>query len=1025
MKMKTIILSIIVIALLASFVIAVSNSDLGGRAVLGSDAGGVTSNTTTIIINEVELNPEGDDQGFEWVELYSEEEFDLEGYYLENNDGDIYKLSGVFSDYFVVQFESQWLDNSDEKVYLKNDNEIIDETPVFTDEENNVLSWGWCDSVNDWRFTPSTQGQGNECPGGGGGGGGGGGPNLIEIDSCQVLDIEGGNYELQNDILTSGDCFTIEADNITLDLNGHIIAGDDAETAILIEGFSYSTIKNGEIYDFDEGIYIRGGSNHIIRDILIGNTYYGIYFKFTSNNEIVDTIILDSNKYDFYIRAQADLQCEHILTNVIGTGNKPILFYNSAVNEGFIEASELILCNADNSMISNIAIDNQNNFNNGILVLLTERATLYGITVNNSYRGIWFINSNDNILYWLDIINNQKEGIRVWSSNGLHIIKSTIANNGREGIDLNEATNNIFMENHIENNAHGGIAFEDESFGNLIYNNLFNNVYNIVDISGEDTNVWNVSQQEGPNIIGGPYIGGNYWAKPDGTGYSQTCEDSNSDGFCDEAYFLEENNIDYLPLTTLITKSADLAVLDIIFNPENPEEGGSLQIDAIITNLGDVATAFWIELAIINPNGIPSGQTIPADPTDLLEPNETIKINFWGFGPLIQGTYTATVTVHAEEPDSNESNNQLTETVYVSGDNSSVGIDDDPMLGDPNASVTLIEFGDFQDPFTERFWRLSLPLIKQNFIDTKKINYVFRDFPLDIIHPYAQKAAEASECADEQRMYWSYHDYLLGNQSDWTSSSNINEAIEKFKEYAQILGLNSKEFDFCLDSGQMESEVQNDFNDGQDAGVAGTPTFFVQNICGDETTILGAQPYSVFEEALNQSLKSCTEYTDVAVTNITISPEAPKVGDIINITITIQNLGDVVTNVALGYSIFYEGGGQIWQPCDFCIELEPGETYLESVNFFIEDPGEYTINADVLSEIPDNNPNNNELSLTFIVEENLCPADFNGDGSVGASDLLTLLAAWGTNEGHPADLDGNGVVDGDDLNLLLDSWGEC
>jgi hypothetical protein len=88
---------------------------------------------------------------------------------------------------------------------------------------------------------------------------------------------------------------------------------------------------------------------------------------------------------------------------------------------------------------------------------------------------------------------------------------------------------------------------------NLIYNNFFNSTeffrYAGV-VAGEQPslNYWNISKTYGTNIIGGPYIGGNYWGKPDGTGYSDTCEDSNKDGFCDNPYVIATNNIDYLPL---------------------------------------------------------------------------------------------------------------------------------------------------------------------------------------------------------------------------------------------------------------------------------------------------------------------------------------------------------------------------------------------------------------------------------------------------------------------------------------------
>lgn len=148
--------------------------------------------------------------------------------------------------------------------------------------------------------------------------------------------------------------------------------------------------------------------------------------------------------------------------------------------------------------------------------------------------------------------------------------------------------------------------------------------------------------------------------------------------------------------------------------------------------------------------------------------------------------------------------------------------------------------------------------------------------------------------------------------------------------------------------------------------------------CGDfDKDGICDEPYVLEENNIDYLPLTLIPFTDVAVTDITISPEEPELGDTINSTITIQNLGDIETNAALSYSISWRrpdggrGGGRIWLPCDFCIELEPREIYSESFNFFIENPGEYEIYARVRSEVHDINPGNNELAITFVVEEPL------------------------------------------------------
>lgn len=244
---------------------------------------------------------------------------------------------------------------------------------------------------------------------------------------------------------------------------------------------------------------------------------------------------------------------------------------------------------------------------------------------------------------------------------------------------------------------------------------------------------------------------------------------------------------------------------------------------------------------------------------------------------------------------------------------SHVDPDDDPFLGNNDSIVTLIEFGGFQEYFSRRFWNDTLPLIKTNFINTGMVKYVFRDFPLSAIHLYAQKSAEASECADEQGKYWLYHDYLFGNSTDWVSSPNLSVAIQKFKQYAIILGLNSTQFDTCLDTGQMYSEIQNYLNEGIVAGVSGSPYFFVQNICGTEQMIVGAQPYLAFAIALNNSFYSCAQVLTSCNQPITQSGKIYALVNNVNSSGTCFNIqaNNVVLD-CLGKTITYAMGSQGW-----------------------------------------------------------------------------------------------------------------
>ncbi len=180
-----------------------------------------------------------------------------------------------------------------------------------------------------------------------------------------------------------------------------------------------------------------------------------------------------------------------------------------------------------------------------------------------------------------------------------------------------------------------------------------------------------------------------------------------------------------------------------------------------------------------------------------------------------------------------------------------VSLDDDPVLGQANAPLTVIEFSDYQCPFCQRAFNDAVAGIKKDYVDTGKVKFVLRDFPLSF-HQNAQKAAEAAECAGDQEKYWQMHDKLFEKgQSDGTGLN-----VADLKNYAKELGLNSATFDNCLDSDKYKAEVEKDFNDGQTAGVSGTPTFYIGNSAKGYTQIVGAQPYAVIKQVIEQELAS-------------------------------------------------------------------------------------------------------------------------------------------------------------------------
>ncbi len=185
-----------------------------------------------------------------------------------------------------------------------------------------------------------------------------------------------------------------------------------------------------------------------------------------------------------------------------------------------------------------------------------------------------------------------------------------------------------------------------------------------------------------------------------------------------------------------------------------------------------------------------------------------------------------------------------------------VSEDDDAVLGNKDAPVTIIEFSDYQCPFCRKFWTETLPELKENYIDTGKVKLVYRDFPIDSLHPSAAPAAIAAECVREKEgdeAYFKYHDKIFEEQNILDSGSKegpvtktVTFTNNDLKAWAKEIGY---DISSCLDSNKFKNEVQEDFQDGANSGVQGTPGFFING-----RLLSGAQPYSVFEQAIEAEL---------------------------------------------------------------------------------------------------------------------------------------------------------------------------
>jgi protein-disulfide isomerase len=169
-----------------------------------------------------------------------------------------------------------------------------------------------------------------------------------------------------------------------------------------------------------------------------------------------------------------------------------------------------------------------------------------------------------------------------------------------------------------------------------------------------------------------------------------------------------------------------------------------------------------------------------------------------------------------------------------------------PFLGNADAPITILEWGDYQCTFCYKFHQNTLEIINEDFIKTGKVKIVFKDFPLN--GPDSKLAAEASYCAQDQQKYWQYHDELYKNWGGERTGWITREALT---EFAQTVNLDTEKFNKCLDDNKYEKKVNSLYEFGNDIGIDATPSFLVFN---DEKMIKirGNQPLEVFLKTFDE-----------------------------------------------------------------------------------------------------------------------------------------------------------------------------
>ena len=145
--------------------------------------------------------------------------------------------------------------------------------------------------------------------------------------------------------------------------------------------------------------------------------------------------------------------------------------------------------------------------------------------------------------------------------------------------------------------------------------------------------------------------------------------------------------------------------------------------------------------------------------------------------------------------------------------------------GSKDAPVEIIEFADYQCPFCQTFATLQMPTIEDRLINSGRLRWRYRDFPLQQ-HQFARLAAHSAACADEQGKYWAQHEQIYQGQSEWAAA---RDAGPFFRNYARTVGLDLGRYDSCMKSGKYAGRIQASYNEGVQLGVSSTPTLLIGN----------------------------------------------------------------------------------------------------------------------------------------------------------------------------------------------------
>lgn len=429
------------------------------------------------------------------------------------------------------------------------------------------------------------------------------GIHLYDVEDCRIENNE--LFVPQGALQNSSGNYSIDRNNsslnpgfgIRLDLSSNNILDNNtvsySNACILLRNSSENILFSNRVSNSSYGVWVDSSIENVLDNNTALDNKIGIYLKASSRNSVISSKALNSsgscinlwnsskNTLDNNTASNSSNVCI-ILHNSSGNGlsNNTIsyssygVWLDSSSNNNNLNGNRALYNNVgiylkasngdtlDNNTASNSSkcgiclrnsIENElinNTASYSDVSILLHNASMNMVstsTASNSNYGIWLDSLSSNNTLIENEVPNNKIGIYLKAS-GSNVLTGNSANlNTLYGIYLSSSGNNTLNTNKLVSNSGYGIYILNSSY-NTVYDNYLNNTKNLYFDSKSSANSWNVSKKSGTNIVGGSFLGGNYWASPKGNGFGQTNQDANYDGICETAHNMGKGNIDYLPL---------------------------------------------------------------------------------------------------------------------------------------------------------------------------------------------------------------------------------------------------------------------------------------------------------------------------------------------------------------------------------------------------------------------------------------------------------------------------------------------